>query len=274
MIWLPNSENYCRIADWVELFVIKENRSISKQKIQTLFEEGGSDIEDRMADVMNELERRLLLYGLQAPFKINGVRVEPTITWLNNPIHTLCLIFSTYGVESDTKKGTILFERIGVQLLRQFFKSEVAHLGFPTNKNLTIQLNNVATSCSELRGAYNPSKKEKDSGVDIILWKSFNDLRGSQPIILAQCGAGADWKTKSSISLNMWNHYINWNYETTVPSMVITEIVETDKWIKYSKTFGVLVDRARLYRIYTINQSNISKPFIKEIKDWCKSILN
>ena len=87
MISLPDTDNYSRVADWVELFVIKENRSISKQKIQTLFEEGGIDIEDRMADVMIELGRRVSLYGINAPFKVDGVRVEPTITWLNNPIH-------------------------------------------------------------------------------------------------------------------------------------------------------------------------------------------
>lgn len=274
MIWLPGTENYSRIADWVELFVIKENRSISKQKIQTLFEEGGIDIDDRMADVMNELQRRETLYGINAPFKVNGVKIEPSITWINNPIHTLCLIFSTYGVESDTKSGTLLFEKIGVILLKEFFKSEASHLGFPASTNLTTQLNNLSSSSFEIRGALTPHKKEKDSGVDIVLWKPFNDSRGSQVIILAQCGAGGDWKEKNSINLNVWNHYINWNYETTVPSMVITQIVESDKWIKYSNTFGVLFDRVRLYRIFTDNQANISKVFIKEIKDWCKMILN
>jgi hypothetical protein len=274
MIWLPNSENYSRIADWVELYVIKENKAISKQKIQSLFEEGGVEVEDRMADVMNELERRLGLYGQDAPYKINGLRIEPTIKWTNHPIHTLCLIFSTYGVESDTKKGTILFEKIGAKLLKEFFNCESAHLGFPTNSSLKKQLDNVALTSSEIRGAFNPGSKEKDSGVDIILWKSLKDLRSSQVIILVQCGAGADWKEKRPISLNMWNHYINWNYETTVPSMVMTEIVENDKWLKYSKYYGVLIDRARLFRIYNSNLSNIPKPFINEIREWCKTIFN
>ncbi len=274
MINLPNHDNYNRVADWVELFVITENKSISKQKIQTLFEEGGIEIDEYISDVMNELDRRATLYGINSPYKVNGLKIEPVIKWKDNPIYTLCLIFSTYGVDSDTKTGTTLFEKVGVELLKKFFQAEAVHLGFPTTTNLNTQLSNISTTSHEVRGRLTPSKKEKDSGVDVISWKPFNDGRSSQVIVLAQCGAGADWKDKNSIDLTTWNLYINWNYETTVPSMVITQIVENDKWMKYSLRYGVLVDRVRLYRIFTANISQISKPFIKEVEQWCKSILN
>lgn len=272
MIWLPNHGNYNRVADWVELFVIKENRAISKQKIQTLFEEGGIDLDDYISDVMIELDRRALLYGTDSPFKVNGLKIEPNVKWRENPVHTLCLIFSTYGVDSDTCTGTTLFEKVGFELLKNFFQSEVVHLGFPTTTNLLTQLNSIATSSNELRGAHTPPSREKDGGVDIISWKPFFDSRSSQLIVLAQCGAGADWKDKNSIDIRTWTLYINWNYETIVPSMVITQIVESDKWTKYSLKYGVLIDRVRLYRIFVANKSNISSTFLKEVAAWCKSI--
>lgn len=274
MIWLPNIENYNRVADWVELFVIKENKKISKQKIQTLFEEGGVDVDDYISDVMNELDRRATLYGANSPFKVNGLRIEPNINWRDNPIHTLCLIFSTYGVDSDTKTGTTLFEEVGMELLKQFFQAEVVHLGFPTTTNLKSQIDNIAKSSNELRGALNPPSREKDGGVDVIAWKPFNDSRNSQLKILAQCGAGADWKDKNSIDIGTWNLYINWNYETTVPSMIIAQIVESDRWTKYSLKYGMLIDRVRLYRIFLANKSRISTAFITKVEKWCKTILN
>lgn len=274
MIPFPNHINNNRIADWVELFVITENRKISKLKIQNLFEEEGIDVENRIDDVILELNRRINLYGTNSPITINGVSVEPTIRWRENPFHTLCLIFSTYGVEDTTDGGTVLFEKIGNIFLKEFLKSESYHLGFPTSTNLTAQLDSVANASLEPRGALTPDTSEKDSGVDVIAWTPFNDSRSSQIIVLAQCGAGDDWKNKNSISLPTWNQYINWNYETTVPSMMITQIVQADKWRKYSNKFGVLIDRARLYRIHNNFQGNIPPALSREVLNWCRTKLN
>lgn len=274
MIPFPNDINNNRIADWVELFVITENRKISKMKIQNLFEEEGIEIENRIDDVILELNRRNSLYGANSPIAISGVSIEPTIRWRENPFHTLCLIFSTYGVEDTTDGGTILFERIGNIFLKEFLKSETFHLGFPTSTNLAAQLTGVATSSFEPRGALTPEPSEKDSGVDVISWSPFSDSRGGQIIVLAQCGAGADWKNKNSISLPTWSQYINWNYETTVPSMMIAQIVQADKWRKYSNKYGVLIDRARLFRIHSNCQGNIPRALSREVLNWCRTKLN
>lgn len=274
MISLPNNINNSRIADWVELFVVSENKKISKMKIQNLFDEAGIDIDSKIDDVILELDRRTSLYGTNSPFVVNGTVIEPTIKWKQNPIHTMCLIFSTYGVEDTTDGGTALFERIGNTFLKEFLSSDTVHLGFPTSTSLVTQLDNVSTLTNEPRGALTPQGGEKDSGVDFISWRPFHDSRSGQIIVLAQCGAGDDWKNKSSIALGTWNHYINWNYETTVPSMMITQIVQADKWIKYTNKFGVLIDRARLYRIHTSCESNIPAALIKEVSKWCKSKLN
>lgn len=274
MISFPNNINNNRIADWVELYVITENKSISRMKIQTLFEEGGIDVDNRIDDVMNELNRRTELYGTNSPIKINGLTIEPTIRWRANPFYTLCLIFSTFGVEDTSDGGTILFEKIGNIFLKEFLKSETFHLGFPTSTNLAAQLDTIANLSCEPRGSLTPNTSEKDSGVDVIAWTPFNDLRSGQIIVLAQCGAGDDWKNKNSITLPTWNHYINWNYETTVPSMLITQIVQADKWIKYTNKYGVLIDRARLYRIHTDCQDNIPKALSREVLSWCRTKLN
>jgi len=274
MISFPNKINTNRIADWVELFVISENKKISKMKIQTLFEEGGIEVDSKIDDVMNELSRRTQLYGVDSPIRIDGLTIEATINWTDNPFYTLCLIYSTYGVENTTDGGTVLFEKIGNTFLKAFLKPETFHLGFPTSKKLIGQVNKVAKLAYEPRGILTPNPREKDSGVDVISWLPFNDLRSGQIILLAQCGAGDDWNKKSSISLSTWNHYINWNYETTVPSMIITQIVQADKWQKYTGKYGVLIDRARLYRIYVICQANIPKPLSRKVKNWCKSKLN
>ena len=273
MISFPTHINNYKIADWVELYVITENRKISKMNIQNLFEDEGIDVETKIDDVMLELSRRISLYGHNSPISINGVSVEPMIKWRENPIHTLCLIFSTYGVKDVGDGGTVLFERIGNVYLKEFFMSETVHLGFPTSINLKAQLDDISTLSFEPRGALTPDRSEKDSGVDVISWLPFKDSRSGQVIILSQCGAGDDWKNKNSITLPTWNHYINWNYETTVPSMVITQIVQADKWIKYTNKYGVLIDRARLYRIHSSCHAKISKVLLKDVLNWCKKKL-
>lgn len=274
MISFPNNTNTNRIADWVELFVITENKKISKMKIQNLFEEEGIDIESKIDDVFIELNRRSKLYGNSTPISIDGVSIAPMIRWRENPFYTLCLIFSTYGVEDVADGGTTLFERIGNIFFKEFFKSETHHLGFPTTKGLTTELDKIAALTFEPRGALNPNISEKDSGVDVISWSPFKDSRSSQIIVLLQCGAGHDWKDKNSITLPTWSQYINWNYETTIPSMVTTQIVQADKWQKYASRYGVLIDRARLYRIYIKCQDKISQAFSKEVVSWCKAKLN
>jgi hypothetical protein len=274
MISLPNTINISKVADWVELFVVSENKKISKMKIHSLFNEEGVDLDDKIDNVMIELNRRTQLYGKKSPIKIKGLTIEPTIKWKDNPFHTMCLIYSTYGVQDNPDKGTTLFERIGNILLKEFLRSQTFHLGFPTSKNLAKQLDNVAIRLCELRGAQTPDPSEKDGGVDVTSWLPFNDSRSSQIIVLAQCGAGDDWKKKKPISLTTWVNYINWNYETTVPSMIITQIVQADKWRKYYYQYGVLIDRARLYRIHSGCQAGIPKPLFTAALAWCQTKLN
>ncbi len=274
MIPFPNSISVRTVSDWVELYVITENKSISKMKVQNLFDEDGIDLESKMDDVLGELARRIQLYGPKSPVEVSGVTIRPRIKWRANPLYTLCLIFSTYGVQTRGDVGTRLFEQIGNVLLKEFFRSETYHLGFPVGAALNTSLDSVAGLMHETRGGITPHYDEKDSAVDVISWTPFNDVRSSQIIILAQCGAGDDWKEKSPISLPTWNHYINWNYETTVPSMITTQIVNPDKWRKYADKFGVLIDRARLYRIHADCSKRIPKDLLTETAAWCEAKLN
>lgn len=57
----------------------------------------------------------------------------------------------------------------------------------------------------ELKGHQNPRSSDKDGGVDIIGWKSFNDNRSNKVVLLIQCGAGKHFGKRSQSILKNGN---------------------------------------------------------------------
>lgn len=279
MIELLSIDEISIISDWAELNVVYSGSPLSKSKIISLLEDNGytEDVDyngDELFDsILQELERRKSLYGNNPPFTITNSIISTQIDWNDYPEYLLCLIFSYWGA-SNAQNGTSLFEQVSNIALKNYLGGEAVTLGFPNAGNLYGHLDNLAKLINEDRASKNPPVHAKDRGVDVIGWNSCGDNRKGQIIVLMQCAAGRNWNLKKQILLDVWSQYINWNYYTTIPSLAITEIVDSKKWSNAIENYGVVFDRARLYNYMYKGSNTIDNTLRTAVIQWCKTKLD
>jgi hypothetical protein len=275
MIELPDSTSIERVADWIELSVIFENKACSKARIASLLNNGGEDADEAKVDsIMNEIVRRGNLYGDASPFTVEGKCIKPKMKWDKNPEIAMCLIFSIQGV---TKKrgeddGTKLFERLSNEAVMSYLNGQAVVIGFPDKKKLQEQIKYISSKTCEQIGIRCPLPHDKDKGVDIIAWKPHGDMRPNQIILLLQCAAGINFQQKRSISLVAWQEFINWAV-TPIQGIMIPCIPANDVWIQIRDNYQLIFDRVRIYRALYRNRL-LDKKLRREILAWCKSNLN
>jgi hypothetical protein len=279
MIELLSIDDISVVSDWAELSVVFYNSKLSKSKLISLLEDNGysEDIDykgDELFDsIILELEKRKSLYGSTPPYTIVNNIISPLINWQDYPEYLLCLIFSYWGA-ADSHEGTKLFEQVSNIALKNYLNGEAITIGFPNEGNLPTQLDSLAALINEDRSNKNPPSHSKDRGVDVIGWNSFGDNRRGQIIILMQCAAGGNWSKKKNILLSVWSQYIHWYFETTIPSMAITEILPSTKWANAVENYGIMFDRARLYRYLYKHATSVDLALRNEVILWCNSKLN
>lgn len=279
MIDLIDIEDVSVISDWVEINIIYANTPLSKSKLISLLEDNGfeKDVdydEDSLFDsVMHELQRRETLYGNTPPFSIESNIVTPNNTWDERPEYFMCLLFSYWGA-ANAGNGTQLFEQISNIVLKSYLNGNAITLGFPNEGDLPGQLDSIAINLREERAIINPPIAAKDRGVDVIGWLGCDDDRKGQTIILMQCAAGRNWMLKKRIMLDVWAQYINWNYYTTIPSLSITEVIEDKKWSEAVIQYGVVFDRARIFKYLYKPTIAIDNELRDAIIDWCNNKMN
>jgi len=279
MIDLIDIEDISIISDWVELSVAYSNEPLSRAKLVSLLEGNGfqKDVdydEDSLFDsVIHELQRRQALYGATPPFIVENNIVIPQAAWDDRPEYFMCLLFSYWGA-ANAGNGTQLFERISNIVLKSYLNGEAVNLGFPNEGDLPGQLDQIATIVCEDRAAINPPTAAKDRGVDVVGWLGCGDDRKGQVIVLMQCAAGRNWSLKKRIMLDVWSQYINWNFYTTVPSLSITEVVETKHWSEAIVEYGVVFDRARIFKYLYKPTITVDAALRAEIIEWCSHKMN
>jgi hypothetical protein len=269
----PTSNDINRIADWVELFVLSSGNSISKSKIVSVLQKDGVNIEEEDIDsAFIELGRRLQLYGTNAPYAITGNTVAPNFDWKKFPEYTLCLYYSTYGA-GNPDAGTKLFEDITKICIEIFLQANSYMFGFPNNKSFKDQLDEFAIDVKEQR-FQNPSPADKDRGVDVVVYKEFDAIRNNCLLIFIQCAAGKNWNDKKPVSIASYGRFLHINRKTAISSLALTQIVDIDDWLNACDDYGLIIDRARLYRIYSNNRKAIPKTLTSQVLNWCKAKLN
>ena len=274
----PPSSDVNRVADWIELFVLVNNSPISKSKIISNLQNSLTIDEDDVDSALLELERRLLLYGKVKPFEVQKSIVIPKIEWEEFPEYILCLYYSTYGVGTVKKgakrdNGTKLFEDITKECLELFFQTSGHLFGFPNTLSFKQQLDNFAKIINEKRFE-DPMPHDKDRDVDLIIFKRFDEVRDNSMLFFVQCAAGKNWDDKKAVATESYRRYMSLSLKSHVSSLAITQIVDINDWRNACDDYGIVIDRARLYQIFSPDKGAISKGLKDTIIKWCKSKLN
>jgi hypothetical protein len=261
---LDNSDSKDEVADWVELHAIFEENEVSKTEVNSAIEDwkGSEPEESFINDVWLELERREFLYGEKPPFTVASSVIVPKIKWEDNPEYLMCLLLSIFGNPEDTTATGKLFERLSGEAIKNYLGGHIIIYGHPSKQNV----NDIAKALCE-RFNFQPSSNFKDRGLDVIGWKSFEDRRPSQVIVLFQCAAGHNWKSKlHELPIEAWCKYIAWGYDP-IKGFSLPQIVSHEEFEECSFAAGVLMDRARIYR-NTFNH-DLGDELRDQIRTWC-----
>lgn len=272
MIDVPSIRDINRIADWIELYVLAEGKSISKSKILTILESNSADVtEEDIDSAILELKRRLDLYGKVKPYEISGNIITRTFGWRKYPAHTLCVYYSTYGA-GNPDKGTRLFEQITKLYLEKELSCKSFSFGFPSGNPFRLQLDNFAMLIREIRNE-DPNPTDRDRGVDIIAWKEFDNIRSNVILLFIQCAAGKHWNEKKDIPLDSFRRFFSFTQKATIKSLAITQIIAISDWRNAIDDYGLIIDRARLFRMIASPKNKTTAKLKIQITEWCKTKL-
>lgn len=249
-----------REIEWLELNLLKNNRNLSKSTICSL---SGED-ETIVDEWINILNSRIILYK-QPIYSISNNIIRPNYSWDQIPEYFLCVYYAFNGA-NDYSGGTALFEKISAQALKNFLNGEVFILGFPAGKTFNEYLDDIGNICYEYR-ILPAHYSYKDDGVDVVGYKSFDDKRSSNLYVLLQCAAGKHWDAKKPINMNNWGLYIKWYRENIIQSISTVDFVENTRWNKRTSTFGMLIDRLRIYNF--LYEKNVEPTLRQEVTKWC-----
>lgn len=260
-----------REIEWLELNLLRTGEPISKSLIIELangyFEE--EEIEKEVDGWMRELDLRNSLYS-NAFYNVNQNKITPLKSWDEIPEYYLCVYYSYYGAK-DASIGTKLFEKISALSLKNFIGGETYSLGFPEGKGLNDYLDEFITFCYEKRGL-KANTDYKDDGVDVIGFKLFQDGRSANLYVLQQCAAGNHWRTKNKIEINRWSNYIIWYPECIILSIATVDFVSQREWEKRTSSYGMLMDRVRIYN--TLYQNDVLESLRNEVLEWAEPTIN
>lgn len=279
MIPLPDTNDINRIADWIELYVLSENKPISKSKILSVLEDCSVSIDEETIDSsILELLRRLTLYGTVKPYRIKNNVITPKFNWKKYPEFTLCLYYSTYGAGKNVKgkpadKGRKLFEEITKVCIESHLHCKSFMFGFPSTHSFKIQLDTFAKLVRENRYE-DPNPNDKDRGVDLVAWKEFDNIRNNAVLFFIQCAAGKNWDEKKPVAIESYRSYFNFNSKAVISSLSITQVIAIDEWNNATNDYGIIIDRARIFRAITSKNYSITVSVKNKIKEWCKAKLN
>ncbi len=249
MIELPDPQSSETLADWVELQLALGNQLMSRDEVSSAVEavSGTEPDEALISDVWRELTRRQALYRLSL-YKVEtfSVKVGSSVS-TTSPAYVAykaCLILSLYGVHDQDVPN--LFERLTRCAVEQYLAGAALVCGW-NGSGISKKMQQIADGIGE-RFATFPNSRFKDRGVDVIGWKPFHDRRSGQTVLLTQCAAGHNWRSKTPVPVRAWEQYIHWavapNYALAIPC-----IVKFHEWHDKSCDMGLLFDRARLINL-------------------------
>jgi hypothetical protein len=153
---------------------------------------------------------------------------------------------------------TPLFDFVGAAALADLFgsKARTIRFGWPVTGErpngpraalewLAAQLGLKHDSASPLR------KRLKDGGVDIVIWRPFEDGRVGFPVLLAQCTVGyREWEKKGrDIQRSLWRTYLGLPGSPPTALVLPFCVHRPDRfevWEIVSHEVTFLIDRIRL----------------------------
>jgi len=275
MIQLPNTISLADVADWIEIHLATEARSISKVDLASTIEmaSGEEPSEGFLSSVWIEMAGRQAMYN-NPPFSVMERRIEKVDEEVTPFLYIACLILSLFGASGTRLSASKLFERLAAVVIKEYLQGEVFVFGWPVLQGVETAIGDRMKQLTDLLNetfVESPATPYKDRGVDVIGWKSFGESRSSQFAILAQCASGINWRNKTTdLPLASWTQYIHWACDP-IKAFVVPCIIPGDLWHDVSREAGILFDRIRIVNL--LSDVSIDAALNEEFEQWVKEQL-
>lgn len=257
MLTLDDADDSERVADWLELELSLGEAFFSRSKVSAIIRDatGVEPREEVISDVWRHLRRRIGLYSSQL-FEIQGDVIARRDDVVEGRLeYEVCLFFSLYGASAQTGADPKLFERMSAEAIGHHMNGCVFVFGWPVLTDVQTAIAARVQQASNLlseRFVEAPAARYKDRGVDIISWKPFAEpdhanRRSGQLVVLSQCAAGHDWRTKThELPMGSWIQYIHWAADP-IPGFAVPCVIGDDLWHDVAREVkGLVFDRVRL----------------------------
>jgi hypothetical protein len=278
------------LADWIEASVLfdTEDQLSDVALIDALREGHIYDDSAMAADIVGsgwtELRRRHTCMGVSSPISVSSGRITRIRSWQDSPAHTFCLLLALakwyrgwarrFG--SDFTEQGELFEIITQRSLETQFPGWKVHAtGWCRTRarKLGAVVKELASLLGESEGAVEKWTKSgaNEAGLDLVLYRPFNDTRVGFPVFLAQCASGGDWEGKlHTPRLEVWTRIIDFAAKPKKAFATPFSFLDGDFVRNCSLVDGLLLDRCRLLAAAAEDPAWLSQGLRDRLIAWCQ----
>lgn len=148
-----------------------------------------------------------------------------------------------------------VFESIAEFALGGFFgdTTEVVNFGYPSSQGRPEFFDDAVkwlASKSGLRigNSYRPPRK-KDGGVDLFVWKKFNDNRRGIPVLMVQCTIGSEYLLKvGDIDVALWSSWLSTDLNPLV-GLAFPGMIDSSGELEEITSRALCLDRPRIVEL-------------------------
>lgn len=256
-----SSESSEIIADWIEtLAICSEGKPLAIQQIQEASLNIVSVESNLISFAFNNLIQRKEIFKENYPFLVesNYIVFKSTI---EASLYSKLILMSPKNALRQLNDGwhqdniPKAFEIIVEQCLLNFFgdKTKTVNFGYPSALGRPPEFSDaVKWLCEKINikvgNAYRPPRK-KDGGVDIFVWRNFNDNKSGLPLLLVQCTIGEDYINKiGDVDARLWSSWLATDIDPLIAVAFPGTVVKDNIWDEITIR-GLLLDRGRLIEL-------------------------
>ena len=271
--------------------------------------------------VLDELEHRMAVVGNYYPFEIRSrgpvwsVRRVSTRENLSDEssagqaCYIFCLLTSAIrdrfiqgpGIPALERSMAVHFQDIASEAAADVIGGVSVSFGWPRKEGTAFRpalqdLNQqLGLGTVHERVPLWSSGREKDSGIDVVAWREFNDRRPGKLVLFGQVASGNDW-TDKSVERDT-PRFLSWFSEHPtrhyIPSIFIPfpqhhkcagrsdaafeDVASSHAWL-LEQEFGLVIDRLRIVgaaaRRLTSTASPSGVDTLMAVNEWIDSALN
>lgn len=296
--------NQCEVMDYLEIRCITDGKgeysTMSAFKAATIiddeesdsFEDALIDYDDRIYDLISETVNYELDYrheksGGKYPFSTDGDSItlnDDVVTYVRDVyIFLLLCTRLRMGGEGCNRvhngfDGTQLFEQLCAKVLQNYFGEHSLSFVFGTgadddNQSFKAKLKELLKHIGEKNNciATDINNKQKDGGVDVVLYIPFADGREGKLIAFAQCKTGHGWREKVSANNSQvfMRKFLGQSPTFTPVNVFMVAESFNDRWRDYQlNSNGVLFDRSRIMEFLPDMTTAENRDLYEKIIQW------